>query len=214
MLARWPTTCALRPIPWCRPRSCGGSSTGRRPSVPLRGITLFGDPVALVVLLVLVLDGAPRHAVGAVLLAVLFFGGAERLLVDLLRVLGQVVLHAVRQLRDHLVRHRPTFPSLAKLCLPRIPYPSLASSQTGLTKRLVRQDARARSSRYSREARRSFICSVSYCSSAPSYASRRSPSSVPSSRARTLASSNLNLRFSGSAIRSRISLRHPKAAPV
>src|SRR5215216_1497471 len=51
--------------------------------------------------------------------------------------------------------------------------------------------AQARCRRYSREARRSFNCLLTCCSSALSSSSRRSPSSVPSSRARTLASSNL-----------------------
>src|SRR5215210_4213383 len=50
-------------------------------------------------------NGAPGHAVGAALLAVLLLGGVEGLFVDLLGVLGQVVLHVVRQLRDLLVGH-------------------------------------------------------------------------------------------------------------
>jgi hypothetical protein len=70
-----------------------------------RWLAILGDPVALVVLLVLLLNSAPSDAVGAALLAVLVLGGVEGLLVDLLGVLGQVVLHAVRQLRDLLVGH-------------------------------------------------------------------------------------------------------------
>jgi hypothetical protein len=69
-------------------------------------LAILLDPVALIVLLVLVLDGAPSHAVGAVLLTVLIFGGVEGLLVDLLGSLGEVVLDAVWQLRYLLVRYR------------------------------------------------------------------------------------------------------------
>jgi hypothetical protein len=49
------------------------------------------NPVALLVLLVLLLHGAPGDAVGAVLLAVLLLGGVEGLLVDLLG-LGRLFL--------------------------------------------------------------------------------------------------------------------------
>jgi hypothetical protein len=59
----------------------------------------------LIVLLVLLLDGASSHPVGAILLTVLIFGGVEGLFVDLLGVLGEVVLDAVRKLGDLLVRH-------------------------------------------------------------------------------------------------------------
>jgi hypothetical protein len=59
---------------------------------------LFLDPVTLVVLLVLVLDGAPGDAVGALLLAVLLLGGVVGRPVDLLPMLGEVVPHAVRQI--------------------------------------------------------------------------------------------------------------------
>jgi len=51
------------------------------------------------------LDGPPRDAVGAALLAVMLLGEVEGFLVDFLGVLGQVVLYAVGRLRDHLVRH-------------------------------------------------------------------------------------------------------------
>ena len=57
-----------------------------------RGSALLLDPVALVVLLVLILHGAPGYPVSAALLPVVLLGGIERLLVDLLGVLGQVVL--------------------------------------------------------------------------------------------------------------------------
>ena len=53
------------------------------------------DPVALLVLLVFLLHGASSDTVGAVLLAVLILCGVERLLVDLLCVLGQVVFHVI-----------------------------------------------------------------------------------------------------------------------
>src|SRR5215207_10528855 len=69
------------------------------------GSLLFLYPVALLVLLILVLYRAPGYPVGAVLLSVLVLRGVERLLVDLLCVLGQVVLDVVRKLRDLLVRH-------------------------------------------------------------------------------------------------------------
>src|SRR5215208_6146061 len=83
---------------------------------PLRGLRLhpfYGDvsailldPVALLVLLVFVLYGAPGYPMGAILLAVLILCGVEGLLVDFLGVLGQVVLDVVRKLRDLLVGHR------------------------------------------------------------------------------------------------------------
>ena len=57
---------------------------------------LFGDPLSHLVLLVFLLYGAPGDAVGAVLFAVLLLCGVERLLVDLLGVLGEVVLHTIR----------------------------------------------------------------------------------------------------------------------
>src|SRR4028119_728458 len=95
-----------------RPSAGREVSRGRRPSrrssagaqAP-EACGLLLDPVALVVLLVLLLHGAPSRGVGAALLAVLIFGGVEGLLVDLLGVLWQVVLHVVRQLRDPLVGH-------------------------------------------------------------------------------------------------------------
>src|SRR5215212_3878075 len=71
-----------------------------------KGSAILLDPVALLVLLVLVLNCAPGNAVGAIFLAVLLFGGVEGLLVDLLGSLGKVVLDAVWQLRYLLVRHR------------------------------------------------------------------------------------------------------------
>ena len=58
-------------------------------------LALLGDPVALVVLLVLVLHRASSDAVGA-LLAVLVLGGVVGSAVDPLGVLGEVVPHAVR----------------------------------------------------------------------------------------------------------------------
>jgi hypothetical protein len=69
-----------------------------------RSILLL-DPAALVVLLVLVLDGAPGDAVGAFLLAVVIPGGVVGRAVDLLRVLGKLVPHAVRLIAQILVRH-------------------------------------------------------------------------------------------------------------
>jgi hypothetical protein len=59
-------------------------------------LAILLDPVAFLVLLVFLLYGASGGAVGAVLLTVLSLCGVERLLVDLLGVLGQVVLHVVR----------------------------------------------------------------------------------------------------------------------
>src|SRR5215217_6559435 len=67
------------------------------------------EPVALVILLVLVLDSAPGDAVGAFLLAVLVLGGVVGRAVDLLRVLGEVVPHAVRQIAQVFVRHLASF---------------------------------------------------------------------------------------------------------
>ena len=48
------------------------------------------DPVALLVLLVLLFHGAPGDAVGAVLLPILILCGVESLLVDLLGPLGRL----------------------------------------------------------------------------------------------------------------------------
>src|ERR671910_369219 len=78
------------------------------------GSLLFLYPVALVILLVLVLHGAPGYPVGAILLTELILGGVEGLLVDLLGVLGQVVLDVVRKLRDLLVGHLSSFGSLGR----------------------------------------------------------------------------------------------------
>jgi len=50
-------------------------------------LAIFLDPVALLILLVFLLDGAPSDPVGAVLLAVLILRGVEGFLVDLLGVL-------------------------------------------------------------------------------------------------------------------------------
>jgi hypothetical protein len=84
-----------------------GVPHGGTPAAPVVGdaLAVLRNPVTLVVLLVLVLDGAPGDAVGAVLLTVLILCGVERLLVDLLGVLGQVVLHTIWQLRDLVVWH-------------------------------------------------------------------------------------------------------------
>jgi len=87
------------------------------------GSLLFLYPFALVVLLVLVLHGAPSDAVGAVLLAVLILCGVEGLLVNLLGSLGQVILDAVRKLGDLLVGHRVllqmlAYTTLVTVCLP------------------------------------------------------------------------------------------------
>src|SRR5919112_169556 len=75
-------------------------------------LAILLDPVALLVLLVLVLNCAPGDAMGAVFFTVLILGGVEGLLVDLLSVLGKVVLDVVRKLRDLLVGHLASFGSL------------------------------------------------------------------------------------------------------
>jgi hypothetical protein len=56
------------------------------------GSALLLDPVALVVLLVRILHGAPGYPVGAALLPVVLLGRVEGLLVDLLGVLGRLFL--------------------------------------------------------------------------------------------------------------------------
>jgi hypothetical protein len=89
-----------------RPKAATGGEYAIRTRVPAPlqyELAILLDPVALLVLLVLVLYGAPGDAVGAILLAVLILRGVERLLVDLLGVLGQVVLDVVRKLGDLLV---------------------------------------------------------------------------------------------------------------
>src|SRR5918995_3698721 len=83
--------------------------------MPLRHeLAILLDPVALLVLLVLVLYRAPGDPMGAILLPVLILGGVEGLLVDLLGSLGQVVLNVVRKLRDLLVGHLSSFGSLGR----------------------------------------------------------------------------------------------------
>src|SRR5215203_934510 len=96
----------------------------RRTGAPCEGLRLhpfYEDvlaillyPVALLVLLVFLLYGAPGYAVGAILLTVLLFCGVEGLLVDLLGVLWQVVLDVVRKLGDLLVGHLSSFGSLGR----------------------------------------------------------------------------------------------------
>jgi hypothetical protein len=78
------------------------------------GSLLFLYPVALVVLLILVLHGAPGDTVGTILLTVLLLCGVEGLLVDLLGVLWQIVLDVVRKLRDLLVGYLSSFGSLGR----------------------------------------------------------------------------------------------------
>src|SRR5215207_2185155 len=81
---------------------------GLRPPPVLGNVSVLAillDPVALIVLLVLVLYGAPGDAVGAILLIVLILCRVEGLLVDLLGSLGEVVLDVVRQLGDLFVGH-------------------------------------------------------------------------------------------------------------
>src|SRR5215210_9350032 len=90
-----------------------------------RVLAILLDPIALIVLLVLVLYSAPGDAMGAVLLSVLILCGVEGLLVDLLGVLGQVVLDAVGQLRNLLVGHLDPFRRL-----PEDTYPLRASEQS------------------------------------------------------------------------------------
>src|ERR671911_1225169 len=82
------------------------------------GSLLFLYPVALVILLVLVLHGAPGYPVGAILLTELILGGVEGLLVDLLGVLGEIVLDVVRKLGYLLVGHIDSLSSLAQGFLP------------------------------------------------------------------------------------------------
>src|SRR5215211_6430560 len=67
---------------------------------------------------------------GAVFFSVLILRGVERLLVDLLGVLGQVVLDVVRQLSDLLVGHFDPLPSLTQGFLPT---PCLRPIGAGLT---------------------------------------------------------------------------------
>src|SRR5215204_3075335 len=73
---------------------------GRNPATTGFGnvsvLAILLDPVALIVLLVPILHGAPGHPVGAVLFSVLILCGVEGLLVDLLSVLGEVVLDIIR----------------------------------------------------------------------------------------------------------------------
>ena len=59
-------------------------------------LAILLNPVALLVLLVFLLYGAPGDPMGAVLLTVLILRGVEGFLIDLLGVLWQVVLHIVR----------------------------------------------------------------------------------------------------------------------
>jgi hypothetical protein len=61
-------------------------------------IAFLGNPLPVLVHLVLLLDGAPAHPVSAVLLTVLLLGGVVRCPVDLTRVIGQVPLYAVWQI--------------------------------------------------------------------------------------------------------------------
>src|SRR5690606_1787071 len=69
-------------------------------------LALALDPLSIVVLVVLLLDRAPRHAMRAgFVVAVLFPGAVERLLVDILGMLRQVVLDRVRQVAAVLVWH-------------------------------------------------------------------------------------------------------------
>jgi hypothetical protein len=56
---------------------------------------LFGDPLSVLILLVLLFYGAPGDPMGAILFAVLLLRGVERLFVDLLGVLWDVLLHTV-----------------------------------------------------------------------------------------------------------------------
>src|SRR5215212_3135809 len=91
-----------------RSRSPRGRNSGRY-RFRERVLAILLDPIALVVLFVFLLYGAPGDAVGAVLLPVLILCGVEGLLVDLLGVLGQVVLHVIRKLSDLLVGHRSPF---------------------------------------------------------------------------------------------------------
>jgi hypothetical protein len=59
-------------------------------------LAILLDPVALLVLLVYLLYGAPGDAMGPILFSVLILRGVEGIFVDLLGVFGQVVLDVIR----------------------------------------------------------------------------------------------------------------------
>jgi hypothetical protein len=95
-------------------------------------VSAFLDPVAVLVPLVFLLHGAPGDAVGAILLSVLLLRGVERLLVDLLGVLGEIVLHIIRELR-YLPVGNPAppiwWPLLRPLCTLEGAQPTFARRQ-------------------------------------------------------------------------------------
>jgi hypothetical protein len=62
--------------------------------------------------------GLPTGLLVPVVTTVLVLGGVEGLLVDLLGVLGNIILHVIRQLRDLLVGHLDSLSSLAQGFLP------------------------------------------------------------------------------------------------
>jgi hypothetical protein len=102
--------------------------------VPLQHeLIILLDPVALLVLLVFLLYGAPGDPIGAILLAVLILCGVEGLLVDLLGVFGEVVLYTIRKLSDLLVGHLDPFCDLLEDT-----YPFRASGQPDCQSRSVK----------------------------------------------------------------------------
>ena len=81
------------------------------------------DPVVSFVLLVLVLHGAPGDPVGPALLAVLLLGRVVGRALDLLRVSGEVVPHAVRQIAQAVVGHDTSLSRTPALCSPAVTTP-------------------------------------------------------------------------------------------
>jgi hypothetical protein len=93
----------------------GRGGRGRRRRAPaLRRISVVLDPVVSFVLLVLVLHGAPGDPVGPALLAVLLLGRVVGRALDLLRVSGEVVPHAVRQIAQAVVGHDTSLSRIAR----------------------------------------------------------------------------------------------------
>ncbi len=69
-------------------------------------VALALDPVAVVILVILLLDGGPGDPVGALLvLVVLLPGAVERFLLDALSVRREIVLDRIRQVSPVPVRH-------------------------------------------------------------------------------------------------------------
>src|SRR5215203_849265 len=102
---RAPRVASSRPFWGLSPSDTWSSAAS---SVFMRWLLAFLHPLAVLVLLILSLDGAPSDAVGAALLAVLLFGRDKCCQVNLLRVLGKVIHHTVRQVTQVSVWHRLT----------------------------------------------------------------------------------------------------------